>query len=730
MSDSFNQDPKGFHNYSATIFGYDNSGSMPIDPRLLEETSNGVSFDAEHNYMPVDPQLLPEASGSDPSNPQFCSMPVELHQPVETVDGDSAAGIVVGPQANVSARDQAHAQFSGRGVTQTNNETGVQYEAGLSSQVSNLTTARAPTTAMQNYTAHFFPTILIARPSISQLELSLSSLTATTDPRRGQGLIVPSFASTEARNEFAFANIDITNTTRFDDDLDDDGYSTCSSIDDDETAEDHIEALRQGIDRLNNDNTRFYSNGYVERIPRTSNGYIIVTKADAFFDTSNVSDQANSSYGHPDIQGYNMGEQVSQQWNPQAYPQYSRGGMEYSWPDERIRDYVENGWQIPLSAFQGHHSSLRSKCAPANTFFGPLDNIEITAHEILTFAPLCTAQFGIINRLASAGMTNVVIADSINHLRDVNPPDFLKADTVKHQLIPSDKKRHGANSWTAACKKTVGKSKNPPRPLVQDFTARVFRDFQNEGEGFKGSDREHPNEDPYLILLGAGVDPEKFPQGQYRGILTLAIEFAVKHDLKEERLSGVPNLIKRYGLDRLVSTAPLPRDLDKKALADLKNMIKPFKKHLSQTRSLYMKQLIRKPKEKDAKKSINKEKPIINDNYSNNGEDTSTYSHEDTTSDTLDTLGSPNGPHSFKTSQVIHPEAASNHDDNVLNSDSVVHGSADSYNDPPADESPVPTNPPEQEWAHADPGLNNIDPNPDDLFAIHNWCGYLDPSLY
>lgn len=132
----------------------------------------------------------------------------------------------------------------------------------------------------------------------------------------------------------------------------------------------------------------------------------------------------------------------------------------------------------------------------------------------------------------------------------------IKADTIKHQIIKSDKAYYGM-----AFSKLREAQKNPElqRAKVTDFTPA---NFMSKGATFKPHDKG-PLEDPLLVDMGASA--VSLPEREDEGILTIAIKFAMTWGFNDVHLSQIEDFIAEHNLDK--SLTPMVRDADKVALA-------------------------------------------------------------------------------------------------------------------------------------------------------------------
>jgi hypothetical protein len=193
--------------------------------------------------------------------------------------------------------------------------------------------------------------------------------------------------------------------------------------------------------------------------------------------------------------------------------------------------------------------------------------VEITAEEILTFAPLCLAQHGVMNRLVSNAWGPTEIASAIGIAHGLTRDDGIKPDTVKHMILASDKEHHGAPFAQLQKQDQNRRRAIRTRTPTTDYTPAHWLDH---GAGFKHFDR-YGLEDPMLYDMGSSVPASQVPQGEAAKLLTKVIEFVVLHELKDVRLSELKTFAAEHGLDEGIT--PMSPDADKRALEALRRKI-------------------------------------------------------------------------------------------------------------------------------------------------------------
>lgn len=114
---------------------------------------------------------------------------------------------------------------------------------------------------------------------------------------------------------------------------------------------------------------------------------------------------------------------------------------------------------------------------------------------------------------------------------------------------------------------------NATRVKITDFTAKRFLE---NGASFRPHDN-YGLEDPLLVDLAAGISPELWPQGAGRLYLTNAIEIAVREGLTESKLSDLPALVKRYGLDQIIQPMSKEPNADAICLRGFNDYIRRLK---------------------------------------------------------------------------------------------------------------------------------------------------------
>ncbi|KAF2014327.1 hypothetical protein BU24DRAFT_410081 [Aaosphaeria arxii CBS 175.79] len=323
----------------------------------------------------------------------------------------------------------------------------------------------------------------------------------------------------------------------------------------------HEDKLEAGKQRLENDRIRFFNNGYVERIPGTVDGHITATDLNRFDE--------------------GLGPERKFRHNEDKFPsEQQSGSTKWRWPELRIKNYMENKWRVDDYAFEGPPHAGRNHWAPATTDLSVLGDIDISAWEIVAFLPATISQYNVSHRLAANGWMPAKIADAINYVHQLPLESHIKGDTVKHKVLASDKRRYG-QSWVKCCKAN-GFAQD--RPRVTDGTARYL---SAAGGAFECYDRWRPRANPYLLNLAGNATQVKFPEREHRGVLTAAVEFAIKHDLKDCRLSDVPALVAEYNLGQMShwrkAWMPTPT-ADMNALDEFKVMMEPIRKELGRSR--------------------------------------------------------------------------------------------------------------------------------------------------
>jgi hypothetical protein len=260
--------------------------------------------------------------------------------------------------------------------------------------------------------------------------------------------------------------------------------------------------------------------------------------------------------------------------------QERRGVQYYAWHPSRIARYEAQNLAVPFWAYDGEHHAIETgSAAPANTCWDPLHNVEISVQELLAFAPKCLAQHGVLQRLVGNGWGATDIANAISFIHGKDVDECVKADTVKHMIIASDKARYG-RKWSAVVQEH--RRANPTGPLptrapTTDFTPSRWLEF---GAGFKPHDK-FGLEDVTLFDMGTSVPNAGFPRGEGAGLLTKAIQHALLIGDMTTCLSDFDHFVQEHGL----IAAPMAPDSDQKYLQVVKDRVRANRRATRATRT-------------------------------------------------------------------------------------------------------------------------------------------------
>jgi hypothetical protein len=153
-----------------------------------------------------------------------------------------------------------------------------------------------------------------------------------------------------------------------------------------------------------------------------------------------------------------------------------------------------------------------------------LNNIEITAEELLAFFPGYLKWYDAIYRLRQNGWSHSDMAQYVNYARGLNPPDHVNHFTTLHHIQAVDK-----------VILLRGHSDTASRP--------AFRTTNFTAKGWVPREKQDPKEiDYYLVDLADGV--VRYPEGDGARLITRAIKLAVARKDTHVRLSGIHQYIR------------------------------------------------------------------------------------------------------------------------------------------------------------------------------------------
>ncbi|KAH8725710.1 hypothetical protein GQ44DRAFT_772019 [Phaeosphaeriaceae sp. PMI808] len=195
----------------------------------------------------------------------------------------------------------------------------------------------------------------------------------------------------------------------------------------------------------------------------------------------------------------------------------------YEWSDGLKRTCLEIthvGQPLPVLATTHHWNEYSSRCTSIHADIRILGGIQITAVELLVFFPEHTQWRAICLRLNQGGWSARKARHLIFWSRQLTLDRALQRTTLQHQYRKALEYNCAPADWSMGG--------------IDPKHAR------------KGQGEQSQLADYFLVALAEGV--VHFPQGPDRGILTVAIEHALRRRDYNVRLSDFPTYVQSRGL--------------------------------------------------------------------------------------------------------------------------------------------------------------------------------------